>query len=225
MDPDITDGLLEELVREWAATLPSRFPLEPEHPHRFSRQFLDKMELLFREADRREDAARCRRGSAGKLLALLLAAALATTMATAFLAYYFRMVREERKEYSAVHYEQVGRGYAPEEFVPYHVTYVPEGFTQVQSRETEFSFQQKFRNDEGGTIVFNQTKISQTSFFIDTEYVDLEEIILCEKQSALYLDNETLKTIHWDDGEYTFRVSGNLSKEILVKIAESLSEN
>ena len=91
MDPDITDGLLEELAREWAATLPSRFPLEPEHPHRFSRQFLDKMELLFREADRREDAARCRRGSAGKLLALLLAAALATTMATAFLAYYFRI--------------------------------------------------------------------------------------------------------------------------------------
>lgn len=221
MDPDITDGLLEELVREWAATLPSRFPLEPEHPHRFSRQFLDKMELLFREADRREGAARCRRGSAGKLLALLLAAALATTMATAFLAYYFRMVREERKEYSAVHYEQVGRGYAPEEFVPYHVTYVPEGFTRVQSRQTDVSYQEKYVNENGSTIILRQTQINQETFSIDTEKTAFTEVLLNDNQAAALLDSQTVKTIYWDNGEYIFMLTGNLEKELLLEIAES----
>lgn len=222
MDPDITDGLLEELAREWAATLPSRFPLEPEHPHRFSRQFLDKMELLFREADRREDAARCRRGSAGKLLALLLAAALATTMATAFLAYYFRMVREERKEYSAVHYEQVGRGYAPEEFVPYHVTYVPEGFTRVQSRQTKVSYKEKYTNGSDDVIYLRQSLIARENFSIDTERVALVEVEMNNKQQALYLDNDTIKALYWDNGEYSFRLTGNLEKDELFKIAESV---
>lgn len=223
MDPDITDGLLEELVREWAATLPSRFPLEPEHPHRFSRQFLDKMELLFREADRREGAARCRRGSAGKLLALLLAAALATTMATAFLAYYFRMVREERKEYSAVHYEQVGRGYAPEEFVPYRVTYVPEGFTRVQSRETYFSYQEKYTNENGNIITLKQSLISRSSFSIDTENTALDEVLLNDKQSAFFLDNDTVKMIYWDNSEHAFVLTGECERDVLLKIAESVA--
>ena len=224
MDPDITDGLLEELAREWAATLPSRFPLEPEHPHRFSRQFLDKMELLFREADRREDAARCRRGSAGKLLALLLAAALAKTMATAFLAYYFRMVREERKEYSAVHYEQVGRGYAPEEFVPYHVTYVPEGFTQVQSRQTDVSYREKYTSKNGLYVVFNQSKIDQAKFSIGTENVKPVDIQLNDKMLAVFIDDGSYREIYWDDGAYSYYLFGNVTEELLVKIAESLSD-
>ena len=223
MDPDITDGLLEELAREWAATLPSRFPLEPEHPHRFSRQFLDKMELLFREADRREDAARCRRGSAGKLLALLLAAALATTMATAFLAYYFRMVREERKEYSAVHYEQVGRGYAPEEFVPYHVTYVPEGFTRVQSRQTDVSYREKYKNNDGIVVLFNQTIIDQTNFVLDTENNKPTDVLLNGEISASFIDNGIYGAIYWDCGTYSFCLSGDLKQELLIEIAESVA--
>lgn len=44
-----------------------------------------------------------------------------------------------------------------------------------------------------------------------------------ESAAVWYLGNDSVKTIYWDNGKYFFVVSGHLSKEELVKVAESIT--
>ena len=208
MKTKVTNEFISQLTREWVATLPYRYPLDRENPHQFSQRFLDRMEPVLQRAM--------------KTTATLLAAALGATVAMAYVAHYFQMVRYDHEKYSFVRYQEVGTGDRSAEFVPYHITYVPDGFSQVQSRLTELSYQEKYENEEGLVISFYQKRIEKASFFIDTENIESQEILLNEGQPAFFMKYENYKSIYWHDGEYLFLVSGDLNKDCLVKIAESV---
>lgn len=157
-----------------------------------------------------------------RIAVALLAAALGATVAMAAVN-YFRMVREEHKKYSNIRYEQVEEGYVPGEFVPYHLGYVPDGFTQTWNRTTGTQHRETYMNGKKG-VSLSQIRIDKAEYDVDTEKVEPVEIILNETQHAWYLGNQSLKTIYWDDGTYFFIVSGHVSKEELVKIAESTTK-
>lgn len=219
-DFEITDDLLKQLVQEWGETLPYRYPLKMETPPELSKQFLDKMELLFIKAEKMEKQAKY---IALRTAATILAAALATTVAMAYAVRYFKMVREKHEKYSAIYYEQVEDGFSSDEFICCHITYIPEGFSQIQSRKSTFSYREKYRSGNGLVIVLNQTKIDQANFSVDTENTEPINIKLDDNISAQFIENETYNAIFWDDGVYSFCISGNLRKEVLVKIAKSVS--
>lgn len=223
MNIEVTDDLLRQLTLGWAADLRSRYPLEPEKPHRFSRRYRRKMERLCREAEREGPRLQSGRHWSTRAAVALLAAVLGTTVAMAAV-YHFRMVRVDHKKYSNIHYEQVEDGYVPGEFVAYHITYIPEGFTQTQDRTTGTEHQETYVNVEGKGIRLRQLRIDIADLDIDTEKVKPVEILLNGTQRVWYLGNQSIKTIYWDDGVYFFSVSGHVSKEELVKIAESVSK-
>ncbi len=222
MKTKVTNEFISQLTREWVATLPYRYPLDRENPHQFSQRFLDRMEPVLQAAREEEQGGRKHRRRAMKTTATLLAAALGATVAMAYVAHYFQMVRYDHEKYSFVRYQEVGTGDRSAEFVPYHITYVPDGFSQVQSRLTELSYQEKYENEEGLVISFYQKRIEKASFFIDTENIESQEILLNEGQPAFFMKYENYKSIYWHDGEYLFLVSGDLNKDCLVKIAESV---
>lgn len=132
--------------------------------------------------------------------------------------------RVDHEKYSNIHYEQVEEGYVPGEFVPYHITYIPDGFAQTQDRTTGTEHQETYVNAEGKGIRLNQVRIDLADFDIDTEKTEPVQIYLNEKQPAWYLGNRKLKVIYWDNGRYAFNVSGHVTEKELVKIAESVSE-
>ena len=224
MKTKVTNEFISQLTREWVATLPYRYPLDRENPHQFSQRFLDRMEPVLQAAREEEQGGRKRRRRAMKTTATLLAAALGATVAMAYVVHYFQMVRYDHEKYSFVRYQEVGTGDRSAEFVPYHITYVPDGFSQTQNRLTESSFQEKYENEEGRIISFYQKRIEDAEFFIDTENIESQEILLNEEQSASYMMYEEYSSIYWNDDEYLFLVSGRINKNILVKIAESVAK-
>lgn len=228
MNFDVTDDLLRRSTLEWAAEQRKRYPTGPEHPHRFSRRFRRRMEHLCREAERVGPQRVGPQPPGGhrwctRTAVALLAAALGITVAMAAVN-HFRMVRVDHEKYSNIHYEQVEDGYTPDKFITYHITYLPQGFTQTYERTTGKEHHETYTDPEGRGIRLRQLRIDQADLDIDTEKVEPVEILLNGKQRAWYLGNPSLKMIYWDNGIYFFSVSGHVTEDELVKIAESVSK-
>ena len=173
MAVEITDEMIQRLAKTWVASIPLQYP-EPKHPHRFSLRFHLKMMPLLHKAKKRAMEPIPHRGR--QLAAALLAAALMTvTVAMAVPAIrekVFKMVRDVYEKYSHIHYEQVGpveESPSSEEFTPYHLTYIPEGFSLVEDRTTESSHREQFNNTDGLWIIMNQSWVEEAEFSLDTE--------------------------------------------------------
>ena len=152
------------------------------------------MERLCREAEREGPRSQGGFHWSTRTAAALLAAVLGTTVAMAAV-YHFRMVRVDHEKYSNIRYEQVEDGYIPGEFVAYHITYIPEGFTQTQDRTTGTEHQETYVNVEGKGIRLRQLRIDIADLDIDTEKVKPVEILLNGTQRVWYLGNQSIKVV------------------------------
>ncbi len=234
MSIEVTDELIQKLTEEWLDTLPERYPSRPKHPYKFSPGFSLKMWWLCHKADwdynHGKDLSHF--GETKKIYwtrrsaAALLAAALGTTVAMAYAVRYFQMVREEHEKYSSVYYQQIEEGYVPGEFVCYTLGYIPEGFELEQETTIENYHSETYINtiQDNQVLTFHQTRIDEATVDIDTENVEPVEIQLNDNQQAWYLENSGRKMIYWDNGEYSFSISGELSKDKLVKISNHICE-
>ena len=66
-------------------------------------------------------------------------------------------------------------------------------------------------------------RLEKAVFDVDTEKTEPVEISLNNNQIAWYVGNNSWKVLYWDNGEYSFMVGSHLTKEELVKIANSVS--
>lgn len=223
---EVTDEMVRKLTQAWVETIPVQYP-EPKHPHHFSLRFHWRMAPILRQARKMGKKETPLPLWGGRLAAAFLAA----TMLTATVAMavpeirekVFQLVREVYEKYSNIHYEQVNEEYVARETVQYHLTYIPEGFVQIQDQDVGDSHYDRYKNADGLMIVFSQVRLEKTVFDVDTEKVEPVEILLNNGKQAWYLGNRSLKVVYWDDGEYSFTVSSHLSKKELLKIANSVS--
>lgn len=228
MAMEVTDEMLRKLTQEWVNSIPAQYP-EPEHPHHFSLRFHLRMLPLFWRAWRMENEKEKTplplRG--GRMAAALLAAAvMSATVAMAvpeIREKVFQMVREIYEKYSNIHYEQLDESYVAGEFVQYRLTYIPEGFVQTQDQNVGESHYERYKNTDGLAITFSQVRLEKAVFDVDTEKTEPVEISLNNNQIAWYVGNNSWKVLYWDNGEYSFMVGSHLTKEELVKIANSVS--
>ena len=228
MAMEVTDEMLRKLTQEWVNSIPAQYP-EPEHPHHFSLRFHLRMLPLFwrawRMENEKEKTPLPMRG--GRMAAALLAAAvMSATVAMAvpeIREKVFQMVREIYEKYSNIHYEQLDESYAAGEFVQYRLTYIPEGFVQTQDQNVGESHFERYKNTDGLAITFSQVRLEKAVFDVDTEKTEPVEISLNNNQIAWYVGNNSWKVLYWDNGEYSFMVGSHLTKEELVKIANSVS--
>ena len=174
----------------------------------------------------------------GRFAAALVAAALLTaTVAMAFPAVrerVFRMVWEYQEDQTRIYYREVAEEGAPpeepaedRELVLYRFSYIPEGFALEEYTVIgSSSHHEAFFNEEGLDIHLDQERLGGTGVVGMTGQVEPEEILLNDTQTAWYVDQSEpgaiLRSIHWDDGVYSFGVTTRLSREETIKIAESL---
>ena len=227
MAMEVTDEMLRKLTQEWVNSIPAQYP-EPKHPHHFSLRFHLRMLPILWQARKMEKEKTNLPLQGGRLaVAFLVATMMTATVAMAvpeIREKVFQMVREIYEKYSNIHYEQLDEGYVAGEYVQYHLTYIPERFVQTQDQFVGESHFEQYKNDRvPATIKFRQIRLENAVFDIDTEKVEPVEISLNDNQSAWYVDNSSWKVLYWDNGEYSFTVSGDLPKEELVKIANSIS--
>lgn len=231
MSIEVTDMLLQQLSERWLDTLEERYPSMPKEPYRFSWRFWWRMWWLCRRADWDYMHGKEMSGFGAKSdfrwtkrsLAAFLAAALGTTAAMAYAAQWFKMIREEYARYSTIRYEQVEDGPIPGGFFCYTLGYVPEGFTLEEEVEFENYHEESYASEDGRLLHFYQISLGDATFDLDTEKVKPVQIRLDNGQPAWYLDNAVHKVIYWDDGNYSFQVSGYLSRDELVKISSNIT--
>lgn len=223
MNIEVTDQLVQQLTKEWLDSLPRRYPTCPKRPYRFSWRFRWKMWWSCHKADWEHSYGGTKLHWSFRTAVLIMAAIMTATVAMAAVR-YFQMVREPHKKYSTFYYQPVEDGYTPGGFVRYTLGYVPEGFTLEGETDLGGFYRQRYVNDKDHNLMvtLHQTRIEEARFDLDTEKVEPVEITLNGTQKAWYLGNEGYKVIYWDDGKYAIQVSGHVSEDELVKIAESV---
>lgn len=96
------------------------------------------------------------------------------------------------------------------------INYVPNGFEKVE----DYGYSSVYRNGDKEFIV--EKSMITASIGYDTEFYDDEIIEINGVEAVYYKSNDVNGGIIFNDGEYIFWISGNLSKEELVKIAQNI---
>jgi hypothetical protein len=105
----------------------------------------------------------------------------------------------------------------------YTLGYMPDGFELTDKFETNLQNQYTFKKDDI-TIIFSYSDSSAYNIQYDNENTKVENFLI-NNQTAyilLSLDDSDIISIIWGDEKITFKLSGNINKEELIKIAEKV---
>lgn len=103
-------------------------------------------------------------------------------------------------------------------------TYLPDfqgdGFTLVNTVKDRVFARSEYQNSNGDSVTFMQFTLQGFEHLGDTEDTVIEKITVCGEEGLSYT-NKNISTIIWNNGEYAFWISSNLSKDALVNLANS----
>lgn len=111
--------------------------------------------------------------------------------------------------------EKANLFYAPE--------YVPEGFEPIRRNYSEIGTDLAYGRDEDGYLCIEVNGPAAVSQY-DTEHAQRIESVTVRGEEALLIVSDDWTTLTWSTENAIFAVSGTLSAEEIVKIAESLRE-
>ena len=101
-------------------------------------------------------------------------------------------------------------------------TYIPKGFLLIHESSDNISGMYTYRNYDGYIIDYEQHWINDgLQMMIDTEGVETENIKI-GTIDGMYFENKGYRNIIWRNDKYLFYLSSKISKEELLKIAESI---
>jgi len=112
----------------------------------------------------------------------------------------------------------VGKIFIEEKYSP---AFLPSGFSLVDSFD-DFGEMSKTYQHGALTFTFTQTPESNVSMTINTEGIETEEVAVGNSQ-GLYFCNSGMQSIIWTANGYVFHVYGNIEREQLFCIAESVA--
>nr|WP_325296906.1 DUF4367 domain-containing protein [uncultured Dysosmobacter sp.] len=216
----ITDEMLYEAAPRAAELFLETLPGREDCVHAFSRGFEAKMRPLL--AGRRQ----ARRWGRILLIAAALTALLCVSVG-AIRGAVFQMSRSE-SELSGVQYtfrtmDALGA------FQPAEIGYLPEGYEQTREdfkeTETYTRYIRYFENGEGGLLYVCQYLSDRLSVGLgDRSDYTLKHPEIHGTEAELYLlEEEGLAMMIWVEGDYIMEISGLLSEEEIVKIAENIT--
>lgn len=156
-------------------------------------------------------------------IAIALVGIFVTTMSVeAFRIKLFNIVTEVTDKYTKVSIVETENGlesqidwdsyYAPE--------YIPEGYTYSNSEyfgEIKINF---YSDASGKEIQFSQTPVNP-EYQIDTEDAVVTEVII-NAEKGILAQKEGLLTLIWTTDEKTFHIIGEMERDQIIKMAESL---
>ncbi len=107
------------------------------------------------------------------------------------------------------------------EFVKNPPQYVPNGYTVESEMDLGGFYQINYNNEENNPIVFYQEFYYKNHSNINTENVDYEKILINSYEGIFYKNNG-LNSVVFANETYLYRIYGQVSREELIKIAESI---
>lgn len=166
-----------------------------------------------------------RRSIRRTFVAILIAAALLLAGCTAYV--YRNAIKDLFEEVYDTHIkvsysgEQTDNELYIKEF--YSLSYVPEGYQLVREVKNGVCVQYIWESQTGNTLVFEQTLIKESDYFIDS---DVENMLCTEYNGiSVYLrSNNNVWLYLWNDGKYAMSIDSEqkLSDEVLERIIDGI---
>ncbi len=148
---------------------------------------------------------------------------LVTTLSVeAFRVKLFNMITEVKEKYTSISVTEISpkiedsiswTSFFTPQFIPTHYE-----LTDSQSfGELKILF---FTNDEGKEIQFSQTS-SSPDFQVDTENAKMSDVLI-NGEKGILVEKESLSTLIWTTEATTFYILGEIDKDTIIKMAESV---
>ena len=210
----------EEYVRRQNALLPDDDVLGS---ITFSEEFESQMHRLLA---RRRHGFYVLFGTAGRRVASIVAAVLvAMSVATVSV----EALREPVGEFFAQVFEKFTHVFfvndvpptLTAELVTRKPSYIPEGYAPEQEITIDTAYKMVYGNDMGKKLRYTQRFKKKIGVQVDTENVQYTSIVIGDQPGIIY-HNKEMHTITFSDNKYTYTLSGSISVDELLKIAESL---
>ena len=103
----------------------------------------------------------------------------------------------------------------------YEPDYLPEGYTLLENQNLLVATQIIYSNSNGNELIFEQYVITSNELKVDTEGVEIEKITV-DDNKALFYSNKGIHNLVWTDGVYGYKITGEIDKEVMLKIARSI---
>lgn len=161
----------------------------------------------------------------GKRVAIILAAIIITLTATTF---GVRAIRETVIEFITETFERFTKVSVVDdepdvqvEFVKIAPTYVPEGYIIESEVDIDGLYQIKYKNQDSNSIEYIQKFTYGTIHNVNTEDIEYQNIYINALGGIKYIKNG-INTVIFADENYMYTVSGGISFDELIQIAESI---
>ncbi len=104
-------------------------------------------------------------------------------------------------------------------------TYIPEDFELESEYNDEVIHKEVYiSSDQSSTIMYMQRINDESELHVNTENVMYENVLINDV-SAIFYSNKGVNTVVLSDDIYIFTLEGNIDREELMKIAESIKIN
>lgn len=192
----------------WVASFPEEIP-----KHKFSKKHNQKMKKLF-SGEVNENKPKL---SKTTLKIILIAAVLLAISTTAFAIPTVRkFITEKFLNYSE--YNIIDKSGA-QNVISLTLNYIPEGFEKTEEFYSSDLCSVEYK--KGNKFFCVEKNSLNMGVYFDTENHKSENIIINGFDAVYYKSNEDVIGIIFNNGNYTFVFSGNISKEEFVKIAQN----
>ena len=99
--------------------------------------------------------------------------------------------------------------------------YIPEGYVTEEPIITDLDVIYTYFNNDGLYFIYTQDLFDKIQTTIDTEKTFYEKIQI-DSLEGIYYENKGMNCLVFNDGTYNFSISGYISKDEIIKIAESI---
>ena len=219
----ITEEMMKQAAKEAGNIITDSLQTQEEYRYEFSKTFENNMENILQKAKHKK------RKRLYKQVACYLAIFVVT--GSSFLIFnqearatFLYWLRGQYNGY--MEYRYTGDGSAEQQ--EYVLTYIPEGYYEKETTEMEGMNIAIYHNDLGNQIAFmSSSGTDAISLFISDE--NAQEVMVGNIKADYYqaeADDENSVIVWYSEDRTTiFSISAALSKEEIVKIAESVEEN
>ncbi len=199
------------------------YPLQGNRQHVFSDEFELKMEQLTKRKPKRHYFKLF--NSIGRRIAVITIVAVIILTTTVFSVKALRVpvidfFVKVYEDFFAIFADDADKEYSEDfEFTPKSPTYIPEGFSRGNIYLDFASYREDYLSGAEVIYYIKQDRLYQNQK-VDTEQYD--EMIERNGIKYYYYITDNKNRIVWFDAEYSYMIFGNITKEEMIKIAQSM---
>lgn len=182
-----------------------------EYEFEFSKSFEKKMELLTDKMRNNKYHRMTRKTMRALIIAAIILSFATTTFAIPSTREYIIKQFKDHFSYSVTDIDEIGKT------ENLYIGYVPEGFEQTNQEISDIGILNEFDNKELWFAVLKNTIDNEVNYDNNQQ-----EIVSINNIDYIIVHMKDSKSIIWNDGIYTYSLTGNIDEETLLKIAENI---